>query len=333
MDDQIRDALNKFDIDSAHKLLRIALSQNPTAETYYLGSKVAFDDKQKLFFLQEAVKRNPFHKNALEDLKKLNVTNAPQPNFASSPQPTISKSANFTPGVSNSSSVQTSHKNPVASSFKDRFFKKSTLYILGSLMVVIAILVTMSLLHKPQSPPLYFPSLINASPKPIVSVPNKADNRVSIIPGKIFYNSHLKSEEEFGKDVSVADFRIINTTQNPVNVQIIDLSGLNSGSSSDLSIGGYITKTVCGARGCFQQTVNNPQGAKDICRIDSTLGFATDLKQLTILPKTFTLNPQEEITGAAATLLDNGGLDSYLGYTIFYKNQRTVWNPKEGITN
>lgn len=71
---EIREAISQFDTAKARALLRDALKE-ATSETYYLASRVALDDAQKLEFLQKAVAADTFNEEARADLRKL--LNAP----------------------------------------------------------------------------------------------------------------------------------------------------------------------------------------------------------------------------------------------------------------
>jgi hypothetical protein len=64
---EIRDAINNFDVDHARELLRDAM-KSPNAETYYLASMVAFDENQKKNFLEKALEIDPFHEEAYRAL-------------------------------------------------------------------------------------------------------------------------------------------------------------------------------------------------------------------------------------------------------------------------
>jgi hypothetical protein len=76
LNEQIRQAINSFDTESARLLLRDAMKE-ADAETYYLASKVAIDDEQKTEFLEKAVELDPFHEKARLALKK-GVSVSPQ---------------------------------------------------------------------------------------------------------------------------------------------------------------------------------------------------------------------------------------------------------------
>lgn len=68
---EIRNAIDTMNVDQARQLLRDAL-KNPDAETYYLASLVALNDKQKQEFLDKAIELDPFFDEAHKELKKLN---------------------------------------------------------------------------------------------------------------------------------------------------------------------------------------------------------------------------------------------------------------------
>lgn len=60
---RIRQAIDSFDVENARKLLRDALKE-ANAETYYLASLVALDDRQRQSFLEKALEIDPFHADA-----------------------------------------------------------------------------------------------------------------------------------------------------------------------------------------------------------------------------------------------------------------------------
>jgi hypothetical protein len=64
LNDEIRAAIDTFDVDKARALLREALNNNPDAETYYLASQVAIHEEQKRDFLVKATQLDPFHSEA-----------------------------------------------------------------------------------------------------------------------------------------------------------------------------------------------------------------------------------------------------------------------------
>ncbi len=70
LNDQVKEAIDSFDMPRARELLRDALKQ-ADAETYYLASRVALDDEQKRDFLEKAVALDPFHEKARAALKAL----------------------------------------------------------------------------------------------------------------------------------------------------------------------------------------------------------------------------------------------------------------------
>jgi hypothetical protein len=86
--DEIRLAINEMNTDKARELLKSALSE-ADAQTYYLASLVAFDDKQRAMFLQKAIDLDPFHGEAYQALEKLKAPPTPvvQPASAT-PAPT-----------------------------------------------------------------------------------------------------------------------------------------------------------------------------------------------------------------------------------------------------
>lgn len=63
LNDEIRAALDAFDTEKARQLLRDAIKE-ADAETYYLASLAAIDDRQKNSFLEKALELDPFHAEA-----------------------------------------------------------------------------------------------------------------------------------------------------------------------------------------------------------------------------------------------------------------------------
>ena len=71
--DEIRRALDEFDVDRARALIRDQLKSNPSADLYYYASQVALSEEQKREFLQKAIDLDPFHAEAdaaLGDLRR-----------------------------------------------------------------------------------------------------------------------------------------------------------------------------------------------------------------------------------------------------------------------
>lgn len=111
---QIQEALDTFDLETARKLLRIELKENPTADVYFLAARAAIDDQQRQSFLEKAVEYDPFHQEARTGLQKLQTRTS---NLSySTVQPT---QANLAPVVQRQQSpaqesfYQTSHKDKV----------------------------------------------------------------------------------------------------------------------------------------------------------------------------------------------------------------------------
>ena len=76
LNSQIKDAIDMFDTDKARTLLRDAL-KDANAETYYLASLVALDDRQRKMFLEKALEIDPFHANAYSALNDKNTQGMP----------------------------------------------------------------------------------------------------------------------------------------------------------------------------------------------------------------------------------------------------------------
>ena len=68
---QIRAAIEADEIAQARELLRPALQNAPTAETYYLAALAAVDDGQKEHFLEQSLALDPFYAESAEALHQL----------------------------------------------------------------------------------------------------------------------------------------------------------------------------------------------------------------------------------------------------------------------
>lgn len=73
---EIRKAIDEMDVDRARLLVRDAMKAEPTAEVYYLASKVALDHDQRISFLEKALKEDPFYEDANRALKQLQPAQA-----------------------------------------------------------------------------------------------------------------------------------------------------------------------------------------------------------------------------------------------------------------
>lgn len=94
LNQEIKQAIDRFDVDKARQLLKDAM-KNGDGETYYLAARVALDEKQKREFLEKAVELDPFHQNAREELQGLSggSTNSANVSSAATPsRPTITRS-------------------------------------------------------------------------------------------------------------------------------------------------------------------------------------------------------------------------------------------------
>jgi hypothetical protein len=96
--DDIRAAIDSFDLDRARQLLREAF-QNPDAETYFLASRAAIDDDQRVEFLQKAVELDPFHEKARNGLKKLNTSSSPPPPANTAPSEPVANNQESEPMI------------------------------------------------------------------------------------------------------------------------------------------------------------------------------------------------------------------------------------------
>ncbi|NWJ47283.1 MAG: hypothetical protein HXX08_15580 [Chloroflexi bacterium] len=71
MDEQIKQAIEADNIEEARRLIREALQNNPTADTYYYAARVALNDQQRESFLKKALELDPWHELAANELEKL----------------------------------------------------------------------------------------------------------------------------------------------------------------------------------------------------------------------------------------------------------------------
>jgi len=67
---EIKTAIDSFDLSRARDLLREAMPE-ANAETFYLASRAALDDEQRLEFLERAVALDPFHEAARTALRQM----------------------------------------------------------------------------------------------------------------------------------------------------------------------------------------------------------------------------------------------------------------------
>ena len=86
--EEIRNAVDSGNVDGARQLLRDELTQQPSAEVYYLASKVAINQSQRVIFLQKTIAADPFHEQAHDDLAEANGSQRKvlSPGGASSPE-------------------------------------------------------------------------------------------------------------------------------------------------------------------------------------------------------------------------------------------------------
>jgi hypothetical protein len=81
--EEIRQAIST-DIARARELIREELKRAPTAELYFLASKVAISDEQRKSMLQKAVDLDPFHADAsmaLEQMQRSVAASPPPPTY------------------------------------------------------------------------------------------------------------------------------------------------------------------------------------------------------------------------------------------------------------
>jgi len=71
---EVRQAIDVFDLEKARQLLRDHLKNNPSAEAYYLAALAAVSDVQRHDFLEKAIELDPFHKEAVLELEKSKIS-------------------------------------------------------------------------------------------------------------------------------------------------------------------------------------------------------------------------------------------------------------------
>lgn len=82
---EIKAAIDSFDLSRARDLLREAMPE-ANAETFYLASRAALDDEQRLEFLERAVALDPFHEAARTALRQMkSAGSAPAASAAAPP--------------------------------------------------------------------------------------------------------------------------------------------------------------------------------------------------------------------------------------------------------
>lgn len=67
----IQAAIDELNVERARELLKPLLQNNPSAKDFYLASKVAINNHQRVAFLEQALELDPFHANAHNTLKAL----------------------------------------------------------------------------------------------------------------------------------------------------------------------------------------------------------------------------------------------------------------------
>jgi putative sterol carrier protein len=67
----IRKAIDEFDFETARISLKTALKLKPDADTYYLASMLAENEKEKLKYLEKALDKDPFHEEAFAEYEHL----------------------------------------------------------------------------------------------------------------------------------------------------------------------------------------------------------------------------------------------------------------------
>jgi hypothetical protein len=81
---EIKDAIDAFDLPRARQLLREAMPE-ANAETFYLASRAALDDDQRVEFLEQALALDPFHEAARHALRRIKSGEATPASPASAP--------------------------------------------------------------------------------------------------------------------------------------------------------------------------------------------------------------------------------------------------------
>ena len=78
---EIQDALDRFQMERARELAALEVSENPSAEAYYLASQAAIKHGQRVELLQKALELDPSYQPALDDM-----ANVAPPKAKDSPQ-------------------------------------------------------------------------------------------------------------------------------------------------------------------------------------------------------------------------------------------------------
>lgn len=68
---EIQDAIDNFQMDTARQLLREELQANPSADGYFLASQAAQTHGQRVRFLEKAINLDPFHQAAHDELSTI----------------------------------------------------------------------------------------------------------------------------------------------------------------------------------------------------------------------------------------------------------------------
>lgn len=68
---EIQEAIDRFQMDRARELLQEELAENPSAESYFLGSQAAINHGQRIEYLQKALELDPDYQVAIDELAEL----------------------------------------------------------------------------------------------------------------------------------------------------------------------------------------------------------------------------------------------------------------------
>lgn len=95
----VREALAQSELEEARELLRGYLeTESDSAEAWYLASKAAVNDKQKCYFLEQAIECDPLHVAAGLELHALtNAISEVVPMSATAPKPQVAAKPHLTP--------------------------------------------------------------------------------------------------------------------------------------------------------------------------------------------------------------------------------------------
>jgi hypothetical protein len=71
---EVQDALEDGDKRSAIRILKVLLQEKPSAEAWYMAAQITRDEDKAITYLNRALVANPTHRNSLEMLNRLGVS-------------------------------------------------------------------------------------------------------------------------------------------------------------------------------------------------------------------------------------------------------------------